>query len=125
MLSNSQSDLVEHPLRLAIVHFTGRTNQFGLLRGLTNDEPGIDSDTVTTDAGTWLENVDARMAVGQPDELPNIDIQFVADNRQFVSKGDIYVTKTIFSQFAHFRGASIGNNTFAFHENLVEFDCEL
>ncbi|MCY1522998.1 hypothetical protein D9M68_578790 [compost metagenome] len=60
------------------------------------------------------------MTVGQRNQLPNINIKLIADNRQFVGKCDIDVTKAIFGEFGHFGCTRIRNDTLAFYKNFVE-----
>ncbi|MNZ59700.1 hypothetical protein D3C78_777440 [compost metagenome] len=75
---------------------------------------------MATDAWSGLQDIDARVAVGQVDQFPDIDIQLVADDRQFIGEGDIHVAEAVFGQLAHFGGAGVGDHALAFDEDLVQ-----
>src|SRR5690606_28490265 len=94
-------------VRFAIVHFTGSADQFRLAGCGLHYEPWIDGDAVSADTGTWLENVYARMAVSELDKLPDVHIEPVADNRQLVCKGDVYVAEGVFRELAHLGSARV------------------
>src|SRR3546814_12043186 len=47
-----------------------------------DEEPGIDRDAMAADAGTRLEDVDARVTVGEADHLPAVDAQMLGPHRQ-------------------------------------------
>ena len=88
-------------VRLALVDLAGGTDQPGLLRVLRDDEPGIDGDAMATDAGAGLQDVDARVAVGQRDQLENVDVQPVGDDRQLVGQRDVDVAEGVLGQLRH------------------------
>ena len=113
-------DLIEHPVRFAVVHFTRGANQARLRRILSHNKPRIDGDAVSTHARAWLENVYTRMAIRQANQLPDVNPLIGANQRQFVRKGDINVTEAVFRQLAHLGGAGVCHHTFAFQENLVQ-----
>ena len=73
-------------------------------------------------AATGLENVYARVFVGQGDEFPDVDAGFVADEREFVGKGDLHVARGVFGQFAHFGCFGIGAVQLAFDEPGIKSD---
>ena len=66
---------------------------------------GIDRDAMPADAGAGLEDVDARVAVGEADHFPHVDPHRVGDHRQFVGKGDVDVAEGVFGQLGHLRRA--------------------
>ena len=107
-------------MRLAVIHFTRGANQTRLRRILRHDKPRIDGDTVSAHARAWLENVHARMAICQANQLPDVNPLVGADQRQFVRKGDIDVAEAVLRQLAHLGGAGVGHHALAFQENLVQ-----
>lgn len=48
------------------------------------------------------------MAIGKADQLPDIDAQLGAEQRQLVGKGDVDVPEAVLDQLAHLRRARIG-----------------
>ncbi|EEF93744.1 hypothetical protein CATMIT_01623, partial [Catenibacterium mitsuokai DSM 15897] len=67
-----------------------------------------------------LEDVDARMAVGQPDQFPHVDAELVADDRQLVGEGDVDVAEGVLGELAHLGGARVGDDALAAHEAAVQ-----
>lgn len=108
-----------------IIDFTSAPDQSSFIRCLAYNEPGIDGYAVPSDSRTRLQDIHPGMTIGQTNELPDIDIQLVADNRQLIRERNIDITEAIFRQLAHFSGASIGDNAFAFHEDFVKPLCRL
>src|SRR3546814_10824174 len=74
---------------------------------------------MAADAGAWLEDVDARVAVGEADHLPNVDAHVLGHHRQLVGKGDVDVAIAVFDQLDHFGGARRGGYAGAAHELAV------
>src|SRR3546814_9295033 len=66
-------------------------DQAAVLGRAVDEKPGIDRDAMAADAGAWLEDVDARVAVGEADHLPNVDAHVLGHHRQLVGKGDVDV----------------------------------
>src|SRR6185312_8225615 len=91
-------DLLDHDTRLGVVDFAGRANDLGAIGRRGDDEPGIDGDAVTADTRAGRQDVDPRMLVGQRDQLPDVDVQLVADHRQLVGEGDVHVAERVFHQ---------------------------
>lgn len=71
-------------------------------------------------AGAGLQDVDARVAVGQADQFPHIDVELVADDGQLVGKSDVDVAEAVFGELAHFCRAGVGDDAFALHEGFVQ-----
>jgi len=111
---------LHHPVRFAVVHFTRRADNSCQLRVLRNNEPRINRNTMPAHTRTRLQNIYPRMAVRQADQFPDVNALRIANQRQFVSKGNVYVTETVFRQLAHFGSAGVGNNTFAFEKNVIQ-----
>ena len=114
------ADALDDVVRLAIVDFTCNAYKAGLFGGGVDDEPGVDGDAVSADAGAGLQDVDAGVAVGEIDQFPDVDPEFVADQREFVGVGDVDVAVGVFGEFAEFGGARMGGEAGAFDEGFVE-----
>ena len=91
-----------------------------MLGRAVDDEPGVDRDAVSAHARSWLEDVDARVAVGEADHLPHVQPHLVGDDRQLVGKGDVDVAIGVLDQLGHLGRAAVGDDAFAAHEQLVE-----
>ena len=99
---------------------TSRADQRGVLGRGGDEEPGIDRDAVATDAGAGLEDVDARVAVGEADDLPHVDAEAVGDEAQLVGEGDVDVAERILGQLGHLGGTRGGGDAGAADEAAVE-----
>ena len=88
---------------LAVIDLARGADQRGMIGCAVDDEPGINRDAMAADAGAGLQDVDARVAVGEPDDLPHIEPHLVGNNRQFIGKGDVHVAEGVFDQLGHFR----------------------
>ena len=62
---------------------------------------------MSADAGTWLENIDARMHVADSDNLVYVHVVVAADFRELVRKGDIDGAEGIFHDLRHFGGSNV------------------
>ena len=69
------NDLAGNKDRLVLVALAGSEDDLGLRRELLVDEPRVDRDTVAADADARGQDIDARMAVGELDELEYVDAQ--------------------------------------------------
>ena len=78
---------------------------------------------MAADSGARLQNVHPWMVVGQLNELPHIDPQAGANDRQFVSEGDINVAVRVFDQLRHFSGLGIRDVHCPFAKYAVEVAC--
>jgi len=113
-------DLFNHPFGLVVVDLAGGADQSGLFRAGLDDEPGVNRDTVPANAGAGLQDVDPRVAVGQTDELPDVDVELVADQGEFVGKGDVDVAEAVFCQLGQLGRARGGGDAFALDEDAIE-----
>ena len=113
-------DLPGDPFGFGIVDFTGGADEAGLFRGAVHDEPRIDGNAVTADAGAGLQDIHAGVVIGQTDEFPDVDLETVADDGQFVGKGDSGVAGGVFGELAHFRGAGVGEEQFPLDEDTID-----
>src|SRR3546814_13548738 len=90
--------------------------QPALLGRAVNEKPGVDRDAMTADPGTGLENIHARVTVGEADHLPDIDSPFLGHHRKLVGEGNVDVTIDVFDEFHHLGGAGRGGASCAAHE---------
>lgn len=98
-------------------HDTGRLGR------LINDEPGIHCNAVTADACTRLQDIDAWMNIYSTDDGPNINVELVADHRQFVREGYIDVPECVLGQLRHyFCGARVRDDHLILDEKTIEFE---
>ena len=67
-----------------------------------------------------LQDMYARMFVRQFDQFPDVDPRFGADQRKFVGKGNLNVTRRIFGQLTHLGRPGIGRMQRALHETGVK-----
>ena len=81
---------------------------------------GVDGDTMAADTGAGLQDVNPRVAVGEINGIPNVDVHFVGDQGQFVGKGDVDVAKGVFRQLDQFRRRRRGQVAFAFDGDFVQ-----
>ena len=109
-----------HPFRLVVVHFAGCPDKPCFLGRRVHNEPGVYGDAVSAHAAAWLQDVDARVAIGKADEFPNIDVQLIADHGQFICESDVHVAEAVFRQLAHFRRTGVGYGKRAFDEKAVD-----
>ena len=63
---------------------------------------------MTADPGARLQYRDPRMAVGQLDDVPDIEPEPVADDRQFIGKSDVDVAIGVLDQLDQFRRRRVG-----------------
>lgn len=111
------------PECLVVVDFARFCNQLALNGEVGCDEVWVDGNAVSAHAASRLQDVDARMLVGEGDELPHVDARLVADERQLVGEGNLHVARGVFGEFAHFRRLAVCAVERALHELAVEGDC--
>src|SRR3546814_5249540 len=109
-------------MRLQIVDHAGRVDQTRLLRRGVDDEPRIDGDAMPAHTRPRLKDIDPRVTVGQPGQLPDIDTELFADDRQFVGEGNVDVAEAVFGELAHLRRSGVRDNALALDEAAVEGD---
>jgi hypothetical protein len=102
------------------IHFARGADQAAVVGRAMDEEPGVDRDAMAADAGAGLEDVDARVAVGEADHLPHIDAHMLGHHRQFVGKGDVDVAVAVLDQLHHFGGARRGGDAGAADELAIE-----
>ena len=107
-------------MHLGIIGFARLADNLRLIRGAIDDEPRVNRDTMPANAGARLQNIDARVAIGQPDHFPHIEALLIRNHRKLVRKGNIHIAKSVFNELGHFGGIGIGDDAFALHKALVE-----
>ena len=70
--------------------------------------------------GTWAQDIDARMAVGDGDGFPYIHTEFVRQAGKLVGNRDVHITGGIFHQFDHLGGGGIRQDDLAGHKSLIQ-----
>ncbi len=110
----------DHVVDLAVVDPARGADQRGFLGRAVDDEPGVDRDAVAAHARAGLEDVDPRVAVGQPDHFPHIKPHLVGNDAQLVGEGDVDVAIGVLDQLGHFGAAGVGGDAGPAHEALVE-----
>lgn len=108
--------MVHHPIRLAVVDLARGAHQPRVFGEGGDNEPWIDGDAMAANARTGVEDVDARVPVGEPDQLPGVDAGLLGDDRKLVGKGDVDVAKRILDQHGHLGRRGIGGDHLAADE---------
>lgn len=111
------------PECLVVVDFARFCYQLALNGEVGCDEVWVNGNAVSAHSASRLQDVDARMLVGESDELPHVDARLVADERQLVGEGNLHVARRVFCEFAHFRSLAVCAVESALHELAVEGDC--
>lgn len=111
------------PECLVVVDFARLGYQLALNGEVGCDEVWVDGDAVSAHSASRLQDVDARMLVGEGDELPHVDARLVADERQLVGEGNLHVARGVFCEFAHFCRLAVCAVERALHELAVEGNC--
>src|SRR5690349_15182854 len=88
-------------------------------------KPRIDCNAVPAYAGTWLQYINAWVAVRQPNHLPDINSDPVANNRKLIGEGDVEIAKRVLTQFDELGRHRGGPDAFPPYETLVELDSAL
>ena len=72
------------------------------------------------DAGARLQDVHARVPVGEADHFPHIEAHAVRHDRKLVGEGNVHIAVGVFDQLGHLGRARIGGDAGPAHETLVE-----
>src|SRR5699024_3111731 len=114
--------LVDDPLRFGIIDLSSATNNRGSLWCSRHNKPRINRNTVASNTGARLQNVHARVTVGQFNDFPNIHADLVADHRQLIGKRNIHVAERVFNQLRHLSGPSVRGDQFCFTERTIQLN---
>ena len=80
---------------------------------------------MTAHSRPGAQNIDARVTVGQVDELPHVNAHPLADEGELVGEGDVDVPEGVFRQLGHLRGSDVGEHQVAHTESAVQALCHL
>ena len=118
--SEQRADLRFGVHRLVIIDLARGPHQPGGLGRARHQKPRIDRDAMPAHTGAGLQDVDARVAVCEPDHVPHVHPDHVGDHRQFVGEGDVDVAEAVLDQFHRLGHAGGGVETVALDEAGVE-----
>lgn len=113
-------DAVQHELGLAVVGLHRLVDHLRKTGVVADEEPGVHADAVASDAGTGLEDVDARMHVADADDLVDVHIVVAADPCELVGEGDVDSAEGVLDDFGHLGGADVRDHDLALAETGVE-----
>ena len=120
MRFQQRGGLGDHVVHLAVVDQPRGADQRRLLGRSVDNEPRVHRDAVAAHAGAGLQDVHARMPVGQPDHFPHVQPHLVRHHRQFVGEGDVDVAIGVLDQLGHLGRTRVRGHAGAAHEALVE-----
>jgi hypothetical protein len=103
-----------------IVYLATRPHNARKIRGGIDDEPGINSNAVTTHARSRSQHIDPRMAICQVNDFPHIYAKAIADERKLIRKCDIRISEGIFSQLHQLGCAGRGCYARSTDERFIE-----
>ena len=113
------ADPLHDPFGLRVVDVPRLGDQRRDVLKFLMDEPRVDRDAVPADADARRMDVHARMAVGQLDELEDVDAETVADFAQLIGIGDVDVAERVLRQLAHLGGQIVGQADRALGDDLL------
>ena len=114
-------DTVQHEVWHTIVGLHRFINDLCNARVIAHQEPRIHADAMPANARPRLENIDAGMHIADADDLIHIHVIMAAYFCQFVGKGNIHSTESIFDNLSHFSRTDIRHDDFTLTEGCVEF----
>ena len=116
MLAHYGLDAVEHICGHAGIDLARGADEARLLREIAHEEPRVDGYAVSADAGTGLEDVDARVLVCDADDLAHVHAAAAAYLRQLVGEGNVDVAEGVLHDLGHLGGLYIGYDNVALAE---------
>lgn len=102
------------------VGLKGEADEVGRLGVVANQEPWIDRDAVAADAWAGVEDVDARVLVGDADDLGDVHAADTADLGELVGEGDVDRAEGVLDDLGHLGGADVGDGYLALAEAGVD-----
>ena len=118
--SRGGADLGDDVMRLGVIDLAGGAQEARFGGRSVDDEPRVDGDAVSADAGAGLEDLHARMSISQADELPDVDPELIADQRELIGEGDVHVAEGVLRQLGELGRARIGEEDLRGGEGSVE-----
>ena len=89
------------------------------LRVIAHQEPRVDGNAVTANAGAGLQDVYARVLVGDADDLRHIHAADAADLGELIGEGDVDRAEGVLDDLGHLGSADVGHTGFALTEGCV------
>lgn len=102
------------------VGLQGEADEVGRLGVVADQEPRVDRDAVAADARAGVEDVHARMLVGDADDLGDVHAADAADLGKLVGECDVDRTEGVLDDLGHLGGADVGDGDLALAEAGVD-----
>lgn len=124
-------DFRDHVARHAQVDLRGQLDELGVeveFACLPREVVGVDRDAVAADAGAGVErHVTERFRRRRVDDLPDVDLHAIAQERQFVDERDVDAAENVFEQLGHLGDSWVGHldDELLGDDLRVEVLCEL
>lgn len=83
---------------------------------VADQEPRVDRDAVAADARAGVEDVHARVLVGDADDLGDVHAADAADLGELVGEGDVDRAEGVLDDLGHLGGADVGDGDLALAE---------
>ena len=75
---------------------------------------------MSADAGAGLEDIHARVLVGDADDLRHVHAAAAADLRKLVCEGDVYIAEGVLHDLRHFRSLDVRDDYVALAEGEID-----
>lgn len=98
----------------------GEADEVGRLGVVADQEPRVDRDAVAADARAGVEDVHARVLVGDADDLGDVHAADAADLGELVGEGDVHRAEGVLDDLGHLGGADVGDGDLALAEAGVD-----
>ena len=102
------------------VGLKGEADEVGRLGVVADQEPRVDRDAVAADARAGVEDVHARVLVGDADDLGDVHAADSADLGELVGEGDVHRAEGVLDDLGHLGGADVGDGDLALAEAGVD-----
>lgn len=102
------------------VGLQGEADEVGRLGVVADQEPRVDRDAVAADARAGIEDVHARVLVGDADDLGDVHAADAADLGELVGEGDVHRAEGILDDLGHLGGTDVGDGDLALAEAGVD-----
>lgn len=102
------------------VGLKGEADEVGRLGVVADQEPRVDRDAVAADARAGVEDVHARVLVGDADDLGDVHAADAADLGELVGEGDVHRAEGVLDDLGHLGGADVGDGDLALAEAGVD-----
>lgn len=102
------------------VGLKGEADKVGRLGVVADQEPRVDRDAVAADARAGVEDVHARVLVGDADDLGDVHAADAADLGELVGECDVDRAEGVLDDLGHLGGADVGDGDLALAEAGVD-----